>query len=89
MIFGKWLGGELKKINDNKTKQLVIIKIQNILFEAQYGEPAFANSRIGQQHGNNPVMSNGPNQMVTNTQSVWPVQNTLAYGENIPSYTDL
>ena len=65
MIYGKWLGGKLKQITDNKTKQLIKIKIQNLLFEAQFGESVVDSSRQNMPMANtsnfrNPPLSNQP-----------------------------
>lgn len=40
-----WLGGELRQIKNAKAKQLLKIKIQNLLFEAQFGESAMEQTR--------------------------------------------
>lgn len=52
MLYGKWLGGELKQISDLKAKQLIKIKIQNLLFEAQFGESAIEITRPMPQTSN-------------------------------------
>ena len=64
MLYGKWLGGELKQITDVRAKQLLKIKIQNLLFEAQFGESVLEHTRP-QTYGNIAApqpshLSNGP-----------------------------
>ena len=64
MLYGKWLSGELKQITDVRAKQLLKIKIQNLLFEAQFGESVLEQIQP-QMHANFAApqpshLSNGP-----------------------------
>ena len=100
MIYGKWLGGELKQITDSKTKQLVKMKIQNILFEAQFGESVIdkptqnfgpTNSFCQEGSSNSSVVQQGPGNFSTNFNpqpASWQTQNSNTGGFQM-TYTNL
>ena len=45
-IFAKYIMNELKKIPEGRAKAMLKLKIQNLIFETQYQEPAVSNRTI-------------------------------------------
>ena len=88
MLYGKWLGGELKQIKDPKMKQWIKIKIQNILFEVQFDESALENPQQQNLTSNFGASNTGsPSPMPQ--QSGWQTPGFNMGNSYQPTYTSL